>query len=191
MNSASNKALFLDRDGVVNVDSGHVHRRECFEFQPGIFELCRAAQACGYLLIIVTNQAGIARGYYSESEFLELTDWMNAKFAEQQVHITRVYYCPYHPVLGIGKYKYDSPDRKPSPGMLLRAQSELHLDLASSVLVGDRFSDIQAAIAAGVGTQILLDPKGTEQEGRPAVCYACHSLDEVRLKFFSTIDCVM
>jgi D-glycero-D-manno-heptose 1,7-bisphosphate phosphatase len=185
--------LFLDRDGVINVDSGHVHQRELFEFKPGIFELCRAAQASGYLLIVVTNQAGIARGYYSESDFHKLTDWMTAQFSEKQVNIARVYYCPYHPVLGIGKYRYDSPDRKPNPGMLLRAQSDLNLDLASSVLVGDKMSDILAAQAAGVGTQILLQQAGRElqaEDAEPATQmdrgYVCGSLDEIRLRFFSS-----
>ena len=193
MATSYRKALFLDRDGVINVDSGHVHQRELFEFNPGIFELCRAAEALGYLLIVVTNQAGIARGYYSESDFLELTNWMTARFREKQVNITRVYYCPYHPELGIGKYRYDSPDRKPNPGMLLRAQSDLNLDLASSVLVGDKLSDIQAAKAAGVGTQILLQQANRElpaEDAGPVTAtdrgYVCGSLDEIRLKCFSS-----
>jgi len=118
-----NRALFLDRDGVINVERGYVHRREAFSFQKGIFELCRAAQNRGYVLIVATNQAGIARGYYTESEFLELRRWMIDEFAGQQVRIAQVYYCPYHPICGVGGYKYDSSDRKPRPGMLLRART--------------------------------------------------------------------
>ena len=117
MSMHKSKALFLDRDGVINVEQCYVHCRQHFHFREGIFELCRAAQNLGYVLLVVTNQAGIARGYYTETEFLELTKWMIHKFAEQQIQIARVYYCPYHPVHGRGRYKYDSPDRKPKPGM--------------------------------------------------------------------------
>src|SRR5579862_5947720 len=111
-----NKALFLDRDGVINIDHPYVHSREEFHFQDGIFDLCRAAQALGYILLVVTNQSGIARGYFTESIFLELMEWMLDRFAEQRVVISRVYYCPYNPGFGVGEYKRDSPFRKPQPG---------------------------------------------------------------------------
>jgi D-glycero-D-manno-heptose 1,7-bisphosphate phosphatase len=185
MTTGCNKALFLDRDGVINVDKGHVHRRESFEFIPGIFELCRAAQSLGYLLVVVTNQAGIARGYYSESDFNDLTGWMTARFAEKKISITRLYYCPYHPVFGVGQYKYDSPDRKPNPGMLLRAQSDLDLDMSSSILIGDKLSDIQAGRAAGVGTQIFLSSEPIKCEPPTISCHVSASLDDVRSTFFS------
>jgi D-glycero-D-manno-heptose 1,7-bisphosphate phosphatase len=188
MTAGRSRALFLDRDGVINVERGYVHRRECFEFLPGIFALCSAALQKGYLLVVVTNQAGIARGYFSESDFNELTSWMIDRFAEQNIVITRLYYCPYHPVLGLGRYKRDSPDRKPNPGMFRRAQSDLDLDLQSSILIGDKLSDIQAASAAGVGTQILLSAEETEGEARHTSCYVCASLDDVRRKFFSATE---
>jgi D-glycero-D-manno-heptose 1,7-bisphosphate phosphatase len=184
MSARRTKALFLDRDGVINVDTGHVHRRESFEFVPGIFELCRAAQTLGYLLVVVTNQAGIARGYYSESDFNNLTDWMMDQFAERKVRIMRLYYCPYHPVFGIGRYKRDSPDRKPKPGMLLRARSDLDLDLGSSILIGDRLSDIQAGCRAGVGTRILLSPERARSEQQETLCYVSPSLEDIRSRFF-------
>jgi D-glycero-D-manno-heptose 1,7-bisphosphate phosphatase len=184
MYGSRQKALFLDRDGVINFDSGHTHCKESFEFIPGIFELCCSAQALGYLLIVVTNQAGIARGYYSETDFQNLTDWMIDQFARRNVRITQVYYCPYHPIFGVGKYRYDSPDRKPKPGMLLRAQADLHLDLASSIIIGDSLADIEAGRAAGVGTQILLSIKGSDS-GAPDSYYQVNSLDEIRRKFFS------
>jgi D-glycero-D-manno-heptose 1,7-bisphosphate phosphatase len=184
MNQSSNKALFLDRDGVINVEKCYVYRREAFEFQDGIFELCEAAQALGYLLVVVTNQAGIARGYYTESDFLDLTQWMIERFAERDVKIAGVYYCPYHPVHGIGEYKQDSPDRKPKPGMLLRAQRELNLDFKRSVLLGDQMTDIAAAKAAGVGMSILLRPgKGDSMAAED--CFVGHSLDEIRRRFFA------
>jgi len=115
------KALILDRDGVVNLDKDYVYRIEDFEFIDGIFNLCRDAAAQGYLIFIITNQSGIGRGYYTEADFHALTDWMKARFHEEGVTITQVYFCPYHPVHGIGKYKQDSNDRKPNPGMILRA----------------------------------------------------------------------
>jgi D-glycero-D-manno-heptose 1,7-bisphosphate phosphatase len=185
MSIHKSKALFLDRDGVVNVERGYVHSREQFHFQEGIYELCRAVQTLGYLLLVVTNQAGIARGYYSEPEFLELTEWMIHQFAEQQIQIAHVYYCPYHPVHGNGRYKYDSPDRKPKPGMLLRARADFDLDLSSSVLIGDKLSDMYAARAAGVGTKILLCPGAVEPEVQEEDWYVSDSLYDIRYRFFS------
>lgn len=190
MTAGRSKALFLDRDGVINVEHGYVHHRENFEFIPGIFELCRAAQGLGYLLVIATNQAGIARGYYSESDFNDLTEWMMAQFIENEVKVARLYYCPYHPVFGVGRYKFDSPDRKPNPGMLLRAQSDLNLDLGSSVLIGDKFSDIQAACAAGVGTQILLSAQAPDGEPPRPSFHVAPSLHDIRCEFFSAGNCL-
>jgi D-glycero-D-manno-heptose 1,7-bisphosphate phosphatase len=183
----SRKALFLDRDGVINAERHYVHSRDTFQFQEGIFELCRAAQALRYLVVIVTNQAGIARGYYTEADFLRLTEWMIQTFAEHRVRIARVYYCPYHPVHGIGRYQRDSPDRKPGPGMLLRARTDFGLDLTSSILVGDRLSDIDAAEAAGVGTSILLRSGTPEPATHGRRCHTSDSLDDIRSRFFSSL----
>jgi D-glycero-D-manno-heptose 1,7-bisphosphate phosphatase len=186
MTTGRNKALFLDRDGVINVDKRYVYRRDAFEFIPGIFELCQAAQSLGYLLVVVTNQAGIARGYYSESDFDDLMEWMMAQFAKRKISIARVYYCPYHPVFGLGKYKCDSSDRKPNPGMLLRAQSDLGLDFASSIIIGDKPSDIIAGCAAGVGTQIFLTSERFKSLPQTLSCHASSSLDDIRSTFFSS-----
>lgn len=150
------RALFLDRDGVINVEKNYVHRIEDFEFIPGIFELCACARDLGFVLVVVTNQAGIARGFYSEADFERLTKWMLGEFRERGIEIARVYHCPYHPTAGIGDYRQESFDRKPQPGMFLKARDELGLDLAGSVLVGDKDSDIEAGRAAGVGTLIKL-----------------------------------
>lgn len=151
-------ALFLDRDGVVNEDLVHVHRREDFRFIDGVFDLAGAARARGHAVVIVTNQAGIGRGLYSESQFQALMDWVRGEFAARDAAIDAVYHCPFHPVHGIGEYRRESEDRKPGPGMILRAARELQLDLGSSLLVGDRPSDMQAAVAAGVGRALLLGP---------------------------------
>jgi D-glycero-D-manno-heptose 1,7-bisphosphate phosphatase len=187
MNPVRNKALLLDRDGVINLEKGYVHRRQDFHFREGIFDLCRAAQMLDYLPVVVTNQAGIARGYYTESEFWDLTEWMVQEFARHEVKIFRVYYCPYHPIHGVGKYKYDSPDRKPKPGMLLQAQTDLNLDLMSSILIGDKLSDIKAATAAGVGTKILLYSSQTELPIEESICHVADSLDDIRSRFFSVL----
>jgi len=150
------RALFLDRDGVINVDAGYVHRISDFIFIEGIFELTRSAIAKGYLVFVVTNQAGIGRGYYSEAEFQILTKWMLGRFKSEGVEIKKVFFSPYHPVYGVGHYKKDDISRKPRPGMLLAAKSEFDLDLSKSVLVGDKASDIKAGISAGVGTNLYL-----------------------------------
>ena len=152
------KALFLDRDGVINVDYGYVYRREEFVFIDGVFELSRHAQEPGYRLFVVTNQAGIARGLFREKDFLELTTWMCEEFRRRGARIEKVYYCPYHPEYGIGEYKRESPYRKPSPGMILAAAREFGVCLACSVLVGDKESDIEAGVSATVGCNILFHP---------------------------------
>lgn len=162
-------ALFVDRDGVVNVDHGHVHREEDFVFVEGIFSLVRAAVRAGLVVVVITNQAGIGRGYYSQGQFGELTRWMRARFEEEGAPIDAVYYCPDHPEYGVGPYRRDSFDRKPNPGMLLRAREQLGIDLSSSLLVGDKASDVQAARAAGVGTAILFGEPTTGIDPAPDV----------------------
>ena len=149
-------ALFLDRDGVINIEKNYVHLIEDFEFTEGIFDLCRSAFKKDMPIVVITNQAGIGRGYYSEEQFHVLTDWMKARFKEMDAPISAVYYCPYHPEFGIGPYKKDSYDRKPNPGMILRARDDLKLDLSRSMLIGDRASDIAAAKNAGIGFSMLL-----------------------------------
>jgi D-glycero-D-manno-heptose 1,7-bisphosphate phosphatase len=146
-------ALFLDRDGVINHDDGYTSRPEDFKFIEGIFDLCRAAKQSGYLLIVVTNQAGIGRGYYSEQDFLTLTAWMCARFEAEGAPITEVFFCPDHPEHGIGPYKKVSFDRKPNPGMLLRAAEKYRIALQHSIMVGDKDSDMLAAERAGVGVR--------------------------------------
>jgi D-glycero-D-manno-heptose 1,7-bisphosphate phosphatase len=157
-------ALFLDRDGVINLDHGYVCRAEQFDWIEGVFETVAAATACGVPTIVVTNQAGIARGYYSEQEYLQLTAWMLSAFHLRGSPLLAVYYCPYHPD-GVGLFQAnDHPDRKPNPGMLLRAAVDHDIDLASSILAGDQETDIEAGIRAGVratarfGNRSMLEP---------------------------------
>ena len=154
------KALFLDRDGVINVEKHYLHKIEDFEFMPGIVEVMRQYQQAGYALVVVTNQSGIGRGYYTEEDFWKLTEWMKQTLAEQDVLIAGVYFSPYHPEKGMGEYRRESDCRKPGPGMLLQAAEELDIDLAGSVMLGDKESDVEAGRRAGVVQTIRLLEKG-------------------------------
>lgn len=153
----SRPALFLDRDGVINVDHGYVHKPEAAEFIDGIFELVVAAKRAGYLVVVVTNQAGIGRGYYSDADFHALMDWMKARFVERGGQIDAVYFCPYHPEHGIGEYRRESEFRKPAPGMLLQAHRDLDIDMERSIFIGDMPTDMAAGRAAGIGTLLHLN----------------------------------
>jgi len=149
-------ALFLDRDGVINIEKNYLHTIEEFEFIEGIFELCKKYQDLGYLIIVVTNQSGIARGYYSEEEFALLTRWMVDVFDRENIHITAVYHCPHHPDIS-GKCAC----RKPEAGMLLEAADKYNIDLEHSLLVGDSERDIEAAHRAGVNETYLFSKETT------------------------------
>lgn len=168
--SGSTPALFIDRDGIINVDRGYVHRIDQFEFIPGIFELARfVTTELRWPIIVATNQSGIGRGYFDEEAFQALTRSMCERFRQEGALLTRVYHCPYHPQHGIGAYKADHPWRKPQPGMFLQAARDFGISLADSVLIGDRMSDIEAAAAAGIGRRILLAGHGDgESAGAPA-----------------------
>lgn len=154
------RALFLDRDGVVNEEVGYLHRAEEVRFVDGIFSLCRTAAGLGYRLIVVTNQAGIARGYYSEADFHNLMTFMRAQLRAEGVELDAVYFCPFHPEHGVGEYKREHEDRKPGTGMLRRGVAEFGVVLSESVMIGDRCSDVAAANAAGLQQAFLIG--GTE-----------------------------
>ncbi len=152
-----NGALFLDRDGVINVDHGYVHRPDQFEFVPGIFELARFwTNELRRPIVVVTNQSGIGRGYFEQNAYSELTRWMCGRFEAEGTLIARVYHCPHHPLDGVGEYRCDHPWRKPNPGMLLQAISDLGLDPAHCAIVGDKMSDMEAGAAAGIGLRIRI-----------------------------------
>ena len=160
-------ALFLDRDGVVNVDRAYVYRQEDVEFIDGIFDLCRHAKQLGYLIFIITNQAGIGRGYYTEQDFSDLMSWMCGIFANENAAIDKVYFCPTHPEHAIGEYKTESYFRKPAPGMIFLAAKEFNVNLRNSIFLGDKPSDLEAGIAAGVGNNILYYPDKRDSESTP------------------------
>jgi D-glycero-D-manno-heptose 1,7-bisphosphate phosphatase len=164
----SRRALFLDRDGIINHDTGYCHQPEDFVFRNGIFDLCGAAAARGMSLVVVTNQAGIGRGYYTEADFLILNLWMEQAFAARGITLTGVEFCPDHPVHGIGPYRRENPRRKPGPGMIVDACARFQLDPAPSVMLGDRATDMQAGRAAGVGTLLLFPADPSEAVTAPA-----------------------
>ena len=143
-------ALFLDRDGVINEEVDYLWTWDRCRLVDGIVPLLRTAHHTGYFVVVVTNQAGIGRGMYSETDFHSLMERMAEELAKSGVHLDAVYFSPFHPVHGLGEYKRETDCRKPGPGMLLRAAAEHGLDLARSVMVGDRCTDMQAAAAAGV-----------------------------------------
>ncbi|HEY7865081.1 MAG TPA: D-glycero-beta-D-manno-heptose 1,7-bisphosphate 7-phosphatase [Psychromonas sp.] len=150
------RAVFLDRDGVINVDNGYVSQRDDFEFIDGVIDACKVLKEKGYLIIIITNQSGIARGYFSEEQFHTLTEWMDWSLADRGVDLDGLYYCPHHAEKGVGEYKIDCDCRKPKPGMLMNAIADLGIDPSQSILVGDKVSDIQAGLAAGIKTNYLV-----------------------------------
>jgi len=165
------KALFLDRDGVVNYEKEYLYKIEDFEFIDGVFETCKKYQENGYFLFIITNQAGIARGYYTEKDFEVLTTWMLKEFENRGVIISKVYHCPHHPDL-----TGECSCRKPNPGMILQAQKEYNINLDESILVGDKETDILTGINAGIKSNVLV------RSG--------HSVDENNSKAIIIIDSI-
>ena len=143
------KALFLDRDGIINVDHGYVSNIEDFEFSEGIFTLLEYFRDAGYLLFVITNQSGIGREYYSESDFHTLTTWMVEAFASRGIAIEKVFYCPHTP-------DTKCRCRKPDIGMIEQALSEYPLDLKHSWMIGDKVSDITLAANGGIGNAIYI-----------------------------------
>ncbi len=151
------KAAFLDRDGVINVDKGYVSRWEDFEFLPGAIKGMKLLQDAGFLLVVITNQSGIARGYFSEDDYKLLTRKYSSYLSAKGVLITSVYHCPHHPGYS------ESPNctftcncRKPKPGLIHKASLRHGLSLYDSVMIGDKVSDMQAANAAGIPRRFLL-----------------------------------
>jgi len=155
------KALFLDRDGVINIEKNYLYKKEDFEFIDGLFELCKYYKNLGYRIFVVTNQSGIARKYYTQEEFLDLSEWMMKEFAHNGIEISKVYFCPHHPTIS-GECRC----RKPEPGMLLDAANEFHIDLENSIIIGDKESDIEAGINAGLKESYLFDASGITKESK-------------------------
>ena len=143
------KTIFLDRDGVINNEVNYLHKIDGFELIDGIFDACLYFQKLGYKIIIVTNQSGIARGYYSESDYQKLTQWMLGQFEKNNINILDIFHCPHGP-------NSTCNCRKPMPGMFLNAKTKHSIDMKQSWMIGDKEVDIIAANAAGIKNTILV-----------------------------------
>ncbi|MFO1220833.1 MAG: D-glycero-beta-D-manno-heptose 1,7-bisphosphate 7-phosphatase [Burkholderiaceae bacterium] len=152
----ADRAVFLDRDGVINVEREYLHRIDDFVFVAGAPQALARLAAGGWRLVVVTNQSGIARGYYGEDDYRALTAHMERELARHGVRLDAVLHCPHLPDAAVAAYRRVCDCRKPAPGMLLEAAQRLSLDLARSVMVGDKLSDVQAGRAAGVGRCVLV-----------------------------------
>jgi D-glycero-D-manno-heptose 1,7-bisphosphate phosphatase len=137
----SNRALFLDRDGILNEDTGYIYLPQQVRFIESTLQVCRYAQSLGYLLIVVSNQSGVARGYFEEQDVVALHQWMKEQLAQRGVDIADFLFCPFHPQALIEAYRVDSPCRKPAPGMIVEAAARHALSLNDSYMVGDKPSD--------------------------------------------------
>jgi len=151
------KALFLDRDGVINIDTGYLHKQEDFIFTDAIFELLKIFVGLGYKIFVLTNQSGIGRGYYSEDDFKNLTVWMAAQFEYRGIEINGVQYCPHLPDSGCRC-------RKPKSGMVDAICKEYDIDLKGSWMIGDKPTDIEMAKVAEIGRSILIGDRGHEAD---------------------------
>jgi D-glycero-D-manno-heptose 1,7-bisphosphate phosphatase len=158
--------VFLDRDGTINVEKEYLHRSEEFEFIPGAPEAVRKLKAAGFMVIVVTNQSGIGRGYYDEEDLARLHSHMDAELARFNTAVDAYYFCPHHPHHGIGTYATDCDCRKPLPGMLIRAASDYSLDLKSSYMIGDKLADVEAGLAAGCTPLHVQSGYGKDEVGR-------------------------
>ncbi|WP_370979187.1 D-glycero-alpha-D-manno-heptose-1,7-bisphosphate 7-phosphatase [Agaribacterium sp. ZY112] len=173
------KVLFLDRDGVVNEEVNYLYRTEDFRFARNALIGIKAFVALGYQIAIVTNQAGIARGYYTEEDYRKLTEFYLKKLEAHGVPILTVAHCPHHPEGVVEKYSYECDCRKPKPGMIDDIVNEWNVNKAESIMVGDKLSDIEAGLRAGIENCFLVEtghdlPHNLAQEIR-----VCNDLIEV------------
>ncbi len=166
------RAAFIDRDGVINAELGHVGCPGDFHLLPRAIDGLRRLSAHGFVLVVVTNQAGIAKGLYGEEDYQRVTGYMRALLSGQGVQLQAVYHCPHHPLGIVDRYATSCDCRKPAPGMLQRAAADMRLDLARSVLVGDKVSDVQAGLAAGLRLNVLV--RSGHELPEDALRYADH-----------------
>lgn len=156
------KVVFLDRDGTINVEKNYLHRIEDFEFIPGAEEAIALLNKNGYRVVVVTNQAGVARGYYEETDVMNLHAYINEQLKKYDAHIDDFRYCPHHPEHGIGIYKTNCECRKPNTGMLAAVVDGLSLDYAHCWMIGDNTGDINAGKNFGINTILVLTGYGEQ-----------------------------
>lgn len=154
------RAVFLDRDGTLNHDPGYIHRPEAFILLPGVQEAVRTLNEAGYLAVVVTNQAGIARGYYTEEDLCAVHRKLRDEVAAEGGRLDGIYHCPHHPAAGDGPLTRACFCRKPAPGMIYRAALDLEIDLGRSFMIGDREGDLEAGRRAGCRTILVLTGEG-------------------------------
>jgi D-glycero-D-manno-heptose 1,7-bisphosphate phosphatase len=157
------RAVFLDRDGTINEDVGHITDPDLFVLIPGAIEAIRRLRDAGYFLVLATNQAGVGRGLMTEPQLLRVLDAFEALLEEHGAALDAIRYCPHHPEEGKGVYKRECECRKPGPGQLLSAAEEYDIDLSASFMVGDHYSDVEAGLAAGCRSVMLLTGHGTHE----------------------------
>lgn len=163
------RAIFLDRDGTINVEVDYLSKVADFQFIPGVPLALKRLKDAGYLLVVVTNQSGIGRGYYDEDALAAIHSHMHAELAHFGAAIDACYFCPHHPQHATGDYLKECGCRKPLPGMLQRAAGDLGIDLAASFMIGDKLADVQAGISAGCTPMLVLTGHGEgEAAGLPA-----------------------
>ena len=167
------KTIFLDRDGIINKEVNYLHKIDDFEFMDGIFDCCVHFNNLGYKIIIITNQSGIARGYYQEADYMRLTSWMLDKFKEKNINILDIFHCPHGP---------DSSCicRKPKPGMFLDAKSKYNIEMEKSWMIGDKLIDIIAANSAGVNNTVLLKNNHSESKTESISSFYIYTLKELK-----------
>jgi len=160
------KCIFLDRDGNINVEKDYLHRVEDFEFEEGALEAIKVFSDSDYLIVVVTNQSGVARGYYSEEDVKTLHDYLDRRVEEVGGRVDGYYYCPHHPEKGIGEYKKNCNCRKPEPGMFLQAKEDLDIDFENSIMIGDKMTDVDAGRRLGMRGILVRTGHGKLEEGK-------------------------
>ena len=165
------KTIFLDRDGVINKEINYLHKIEDFEFIDGIFDACLHFQSLGYKIIIITNQSGISRGYYSEIDYEKVTQWMLGQFKQKNINILDIFHCPHGP---------DSTCdcRKPMPGMFFNAKTKHNIDMKNSWMIGDREVDVTAANASGIKSTILVRSNHKIDESNSNASFILDSIEQ-------------
>jgi D-glycero-D-manno-heptose 1,7-bisphosphate phosphatase len=165
------KTIFLDRDGVINKELNYLYKIKDFEFINGVFEACKHLISLNYKIIIVTNQSGISRGFYTEYDYKILTQWMLSQFKKNEIKILDIFYCPHAP-------ETNCDCRKPLPGMFIKAQKKYNIDMKNSWLIGDKENDIIAGNSSGIVNTILVRSGHLSDESNSKAKYILNSIQE-------------